>query len=161
MLESTSFWIAVSFFGFIALIIYYGAPKMIGKALDDRADAIRAELNEARRLREEAQNLLAEYQRKQRDAETEAQGIVAQAKYEAELLATEAREKLTESLERRTKLAEDKIVQAEAQAIKDVRAHAAEVAIAAAGQLIADELSKDKSASLIDDAIKGLASKLN
>jgi len=161
MLESTSFWIGVSFFGFIALTVYYGAPKMIAKALDDRADAIRAELDEARRLREEAQNLLAEYQRKQRDAETEAQDIIAQAKHEAELLANEARDKLKETLERRTRLAEDKIVQAEAQALKDVRNHAAEVAVAAAGQLIADGLSKDKAAGLIDDSIKGISSKLN
>ncbi len=161
MLESTSFWVAVSFFLFIALIVYYGAPKLIAKALDDRADAIRTELDEARRLREEAQTLLAEYQRKQRDAETEAQGIVAQAKHEAELLANEARDKLKETLERRTRLAEDKIVQAEAQALKDVRNHAAEVAVAAAGQLIADGLTKDKSASLIDDSIKGISSKLN
>jgi len=161
MLESTSFWVAVSFVLFVALIIYYGAPKMIAKALDDRADAIRAELDEARRLREEAQNLLAEYQRKQRDAEDEAKSIVAQAKHEAELLANEARDKLKETLERRTKLAEDKIVQAEAQALKDVRNHAAEVAVAAAGQLIADGLSKDKAAGLIDDSIKGISSKLN
>ncbi len=161
MLESTSFWVGAAFFGFIALVIYYGAPKMIAKALDDRAEGIRAELDEARRLREEAQNLLAEYQRKQRDAETEAQDIVAQAKHEAELLANEARDKLKETLERRTKLAEEKIVQAEAQAIKDVRTHAAEVAIAAAGQLIADGLSKEKADSLIDDSIKGLSSKLN
>lgn len=161
MLGTPEFWVAVSFVGFIALIIYFGAPKMIAKALDERADGIRTELDEARRLREEAQNLLAEYQRKQRDAEAEAEGIVAQAKHEAELLATEAREKLKDTLARRTKLAEDKIAQAEAQAIKDVRSRAADVAIQAAGKLIADELSKDKAAGLIDESIKGLAAKLN
>ena len=161
MLSTPEFWVAVSFVGFVALVIYLGAPKMIAKALDERAEGIRSELDEARRLREEAQNLLAEYQRKQRDAEAEAEGIVAQAQHEAELLAAEARQKLKETLARRTKLAEDKIAQAEAQAIKDVRSRAADVAIEAAGKLIADELSKDKAAGLIDDSIKGLASKLN
>ena len=106
-------------------------------------------------------NLLAEYQRKQRDAEAEAEGIVAQAKQEAEAFAAEAREKLTESLDRRMKMAEDKISQAEAQAIQDVRARAAEVAVTAAASLLATDLSKDKAKGLVDDSIKGLAAKLN
>jgi F-type H+-transporting ATPase subunit b len=161
MLATPEFWVAISFVGFVALIIYFGAPKMIAKALDDRADRIRAELEEARRLREEAQNLLAEYQRKQRDAEAEADAIVTQARHEAELFAADARTKLKESLQRRMKLAEDKIAQAEAQAIHDVRARAADVAVAAAERLIASELSKDKARGLIDNGIKGLASKLN
>lgn len=161
MLSTPEFWVGVSFVGFLALIVYFGAPKMIAKALDDRADGIRAELDEARRLREEAKNLLADYQRKQRDAEEEAKSIIAQAKHEAELLATEAKEKLTESLIRRSKMAEDKIAQAEAQAIKDVHNKAAEVAIAAVSRLIASDLTKDKATGLVDDSIKGLASKLN
>jgi len=161
MLGLPETWVAVSFVGFIALLIYFGVPKLIGTALDDRADGIRAELDDARKLREEAQNLLAEYQRKQRDAEKEAEGIIAQAKHEAELLATEAREKLKDTLERRTRMAEEKIVQAEAQAIKDIRTHAADVAIVAAERLISSDLSADKASGLIDDSIKGLASKLN
>lgn len=161
MFSTPEFWVLISFIGFIAVVVYFQAPKMVAKALDERAARIRNELEEARRLREEAQNLLAEYQRKQRDAEAEAENIVTQARHEAELYASEAREKLKESLTRRTKLAEDRIAQAEAQAIQDVRARAAEVAVEAAGRLIASDLSKDKAKSLIDDGIKGLSSKLN
>ena len=74
------FWVLVSFIGFMALLAYYGVPRLIGKALDDRADAIRKELDEARRLREEAQALLADYQKKAKEAENEAKGIIDQAK---------------------------------------------------------------------------------
>ena len=112
-------------------------------------------------LREEAQAVLADYQRRQRDAEKEAEGIVTQAMHEAERFAEDARAKLQESLERRTRMAEEKIGQAEAQALKDVQAAAADLAIAAAEKLIATELKGKKADALIDQGIKDVQAKLN
>jgi len=154
-------WVLVSFLLFIALVIYLKVPGMVTKALDDRADQIAKELEEAQKLREEAQALLADYQRRQRDAEQEAEAIVTQAMSEAENFAEEARAKLEESLERRTKLAEDKIDQAEAQALKDVRAAAVDLSIAAAEKLIAQEVGGKKAEALIEQSIKDVQAKLN
>lgn len=161
VLATAEFWVAVAFVGFVALVIYLKAPGMVARALDERADAIRSELEEAQRLREEAQAMLADYQRRQRDAEKEAADIVTLAKEEAESFATEARAKLEESLARRTRIAEEKIAQAEVQALKDVRAAAADAAIAAATALLAEEVTGDTAAGLIDDGINQLGNKLN
>lgn len=160
-ISTPEFWVAVSFFGFIALVIYLKAPGMVAAALDKRADGIRTELEEAQKLREEAQAMLADYQRKQRDAEQEAEAIVSQAKAEAERLAVETREKLAESIERRTKLAEEKIAQAEAQALKEVRSAATDMAVTAAEHLISSELKKADASKLIDTNIKELKKQLN
>jgi len=159
--STPEFWVAVSFFGFLALLVYFKAPGLIASALDKRADGIRVELEEAQKLREEAQAMLADYQRKQRDAEQEADAIISQAKDEAERLAVETREKLAESIERRTKIAEDKIAQAEAQALKDVRAAATDLAVSAAENLIVSELKKADASKLIDTNIKELKKRLN
>jgi len=126
MLHDPVFWTAIAFAGFIAVLLYAKLPAVVCKILDDRADAIRSELEEARNLREQAQTVLADYERKQRQAEKEAEAIITQAKAEAERLAEETRNKLEASIERRTKLAEDKIAQAEIQALKEVRIQAAE-----------------------------------
>lgn len=155
------FWVLVSFLGFIALLMYYGVPGLIGKALDARAEAIKTELDEARRLREEAQALLNDYQAKAKAAEHEAKSIIEQAQREAEALAAESNKSLTESLERRSKMAEEKIARAEAQAVSEVRAAAIDAAISAAEKLIAGKVAGGASASLIDEAIKGLKTKLN
>lgn len=155
------FWVLVSFLGFIALLMYYGVPALIGKALDDRAAAIKDELDEARRLREEAQSLLNDYQTKAKAAEQEAKSIIEQAQREAEALASESQKALAESLERRSKLAEDKIARAEAQAVSEVRAAAVDAAVTAAGKIIAGKVSGASGASLIDEAIKDLKGKLN
>jgi F-type H+-transporting ATPase subunit b len=160
-LSTPEFWVAVSFFGFLALITYYKVPGMVTKALDDRADAIRNELDEARRLREEAQAMLADYERKHRGAEKEAESIITLAKEEAEALAAETREKLTESLERRARIAEDKIARAEEQALGEVRSAAVNVAIAAAEQIITKKMTASASKKLVDESIKDLKSKLN
>jgi F-type H+-transporting ATPase subunit b len=161
MLATPELWVLVSFVLFLALLVYYKIPDRLVKALDDRADRIRAELDEARRLREEAQQILADYQRKQRDAEKEAEDIIAMARREAEVFAGESRKGLDESLQRRLKLAEEKIARAEEQAIKDIRSTAVDVAVAAAERLIAREL-KDKSAeSLVDKSIRDVSAKLN
>jgi len=160
-LSTPEFWVAVSFLGFVALVIYFKAPGMVIKALDDRADAIRHELDEARRLREEAQALLADYERKQRNAEKEADSIIQLARQEAKSLAVETRESLKDSLERRSKLAQDKIARAEEQAIGEVRAAAATAAIAAAHQIIAKKMTPAASSKLVDKSIKDLKAKLN
>ena len=161
MIKEPEFWVAVAFVLFIGVIIYVGGHKKIIEALDHRSARIKAELDEARRLREEAQKLLAEYQRKQREAEQEAEAIVADARAEAERVAAEARSKMEEFVARRTRLAETKIGQAEAQALADVRAAAADAAVAAA-ETILRETAKGKVADdLIVQGIADVKAKLN
>ena len=161
MFATPEFWVLVSFLGFVGLVLYYKVPAMIAGMLDKRAADIAAELDEARRLREEAQQLLASYQRKQREAMKEAEDIVTQAKAEAEQLAKETRANMEAQVERRTKLAEDKIAQAEAQALADVRSVAADVAIGAARRVIAEKVDASADAKLIEKSIADLASKLH
>ena len=161
MFASPDFWVLISFLMFIGLLVYFKVPGMIVGLLDKRAADIAAELDEARRLREEAQQLLASYQRKQRDAMKEAEDIVAQAKVEAENLAKEIRANMELQVERRTNLAEDKIAQAESQALSEVRATAAEVAIGAARNVIADKVTAAEDEKLVERSIADLASKLH
>jgi F-type H+-transporting ATPase subunit b len=161
MFKTAEFWVAVSFFIFVGLLIWKGVPGMITSALDARADKIKAQLDEAQKLREEAQILLAEYERKRKDAEKEAQSIVDQAEKEAESFAVEARVKLKDSMARRTKMAEDKIAQAEAQAVKEVRAAAADLAITAATTMVADSAKGAKGNKLIDESIALIKTRLN
>lgn len=161
MLHSAEFWVYLSFFVFLGVLIYLKVPGMIAGALDKRADAIREELDEARRLREEAQSVLAEYERKQRDAEDEAAEIVALAKKEAKALAAETRERLKETLERRTKIAEEKIARAEEQASNEVRAMAVDVAIDVARNIIDKKMTPAASTKLIDKNIEELKTRLN
>jgi len=158
---TAEFWVAVAFFAFIGLLVYYNVPSMIAKALDSRADAIRQELDEARRLREEAQQLLDDYLRKRREAEEEARAIIEQAKLEAEALAAETRRNLQESLERQTKLAEEKIARAEAEALNEVRAAAVDSAIAAAERIIKSKVTPEVNARLVDQSMSELKRKLN
>ena len=160
-LSTPEFWVAVSFVGFVLLIMYFKVPAQMGALLDDRADKIRNELDEARRLREEAQAMLAEFERKQRDAQKEAESIITLAKQEAETLAKETREKLKDSLERRGKIAEEKIARAEEQAVSEVRSVAVNVAIAAAEQIIESKMTPAASKKLVDQSIKDLKTKLN
>jgi F-type H+-transporting ATPase subunit b len=155
--EDPALWVAVAFFGFVALLIYYGVPGKMAAALDSHADKIRSDLDEARRLREEAQALLAEFKRKQHDAEAEAAEIVTLAKREAENLAAETGRKLTEQLERRARQAEDKIARAEAQAMNEVRARASELSIKAAEVVIRERLAGNQGETLVNDTIADLA----
>lgn len=159
--EDPLFWVSVSFLAFLALLVYYRVPAVLTKALDDRAEGIRRELDEARKLREEAQALLTDYQRKAREAETEAQSIVEQAKREAEALAADARKTLAESLERRSKIAEEKIARAEAQAVSEVRSTAVETALAAAHEILKSRASGATGDSLVSQSISDLGGKLN
>lgn len=155
------FWVAVSFVIFVGILIYVGAHKMILGALDQRTAMIKAELDEARRLKEEAQALLAQYKRKQDEAEQEAAGIIVGARAEAERLAAEAQAKTEEFLARRTKLVETKIAQAEAQAVADVRNAAAEAAVAAAEQVLKETVKGKVAGDLIGKGIAELKGKLN
>jgi len=155
------FWVMIAFIGFVALLIYYGVPGAVGKALDDRATAIRADLDEARRLRDEAHALLADYQRRSREAEDETKTILEQAKREGEALAAETRKTLQESVERRTKLAEEKIERAEAQALSDVRTAAVESAIAVAEKILKSRVAGATADTLIENGIRDLDGKLN
>lgn len=155
------FWVMVAFVAFLALLVYYRVPAAVTKALDDRADAIRKELDEARKLREEAQALLSDYQRKAREAEKEAQSIVEQAKREAEALAADSHKALAESLERRSKIAEEKIARAEAQALSEVRSTAVETALAAAHEILKSRAGGSTGEALVSQSIKDLRGKLN
>lgn len=156
-----TFWVLIAFVAFFALIAYLKVPGSIKKSLDTRAEAIRNELDEARRLRDEAKALLDDYVQKGRQAEDEAKAIIEQAKQEAEALAAETRKNLQESVERRTKQAEEKIARAEAQALSEVRASAVDSAIAAAEKIVKERASGAKAGSLIDDSIRALTGKLN
>ena len=153
-------WVAVAFVIFVGLLGYLGVHRQLTKALDNRAGRIKSELDEARRLKEEAAALLSEYQRRQQDAEREAQQIIATAQAEAERVAAEAHAKLEDFIARRGKIAEAKIAQAETQALADVRAAAAEAATAAAelilGRTVKGKVADDLLAKGIDDVKKNL-----
>jgi F-type H+-transporting ATPase subunit b len=161
MLGMAEFWVGLAFLAFFAILFYFKVPALIAKALDDRAAGIRKELDEARRLREEAQALLADYQRKHRNAAQEAEAIVEQARREAEAFAAETRRSLAETVERRRKQAEEKIARAETQAVEDVRAAAVDLAIAAAEKILREKAAGAGGAALIDESIKTLKTRLN
>jgi F-type H+-transporting ATPase subunit b len=155
------FWVAVAFVIFVGVLGYFGVHKLLVKGIDDRRDRIRTELDEARRLKAEAEALLASYRRKQHEAEQEAQAIVASAKTEAERLAIEAEAKIEEFVGRRTKMAESKIAQAEARALADVRSAAAEAAVAAAETILTHTVKNKVADDLIAKGIADLKGKLN
>jgi F-type H+-transporting ATPase subunit b len=155
------FWVAVAFVAFLGVLVYFGVHEMMAKYIDQRRDRIKGELDEALRLKEEAQALLAQYQRKQREAEQEAAAIIAGATAEAERMVTEAKAKMEEFIARRGKMAEAKIAQAEAQALADVRAAAAEAAVSAAETILSQTVKGDVADRLIVKGIDDVKSKLN
>jgi F-type H+-transporting ATPase subunit b len=155
-----TFWVAVGFVIFVALTARPIAKAALA-ALDDRAARIKAQLDEAKTLREAAQKALAESQRKQRDALAETEKIVEHAREEARRIRDEAEAELERSLARRAQQAEEKIAQAEAAALKEVRDQAVDVALAAATKLIAEEVKPAKAKKIIDQSIDELSSKLN
>ncbi len=161
LLLEAEFWVAVGFVVFCGILVYVGVPKLMLDALDQRSARIKAELDEARRLRDEAEKLLHEYQGKQRQAEGEAAAIIASAKAEAERVAAEAKAKMEEFVARRTRMAEAKIAQAETQALSDVRAAAAEAAVAAAGKILRKSTKGKVADALIAQGIKDVKAKLN
>ena len=156
------FWVAVAFVIFLIVLGYYfQVHRKLVNGIDDRRDRIRAELDEARRLKEEAQALLAGYQRKQHEVEQEAQAILAGAKAEAERLAGEATARMEEVIARHTRMAEEKIAQAEAHALADVRSAAAEAAVAAAESILTRSVKDKVADQLLASGIAGLKSSLD
>ncbi len=154
------FWVTVAFF-LVVGAAWRPVSAGLKAALDARSAKIRARLEEAERLREEAQEMLVHYRRKQHEVTKDAEEIIARARAEADRLAAHAEKELTESLARRERMAIDRIAAAEAQAIKDVRALAAEVAVTAAGRLLAEKLAPHQASDLVDGAIRDLAGKFN
>jgi F-type H+-transporting ATPase subunit b len=154
-------WVAIAFLIFVGVVIKLGAPQVLFKALDDRSLRIRAELDEALKLRKEAEGVLAEYRRRQGEAEQTAESIIVNARVEADRMAEEAKAKIEEFIARRTKMAETKIAQAEAQALADVRAAAADLAIAAAEAILAKTTHGAAAEALLAQGIGDLKAKLH
>jgi F-type H+-transporting ATPase subunit b len=150
------FWVAVSFFIFIGVLVYLGVHKKVANELDARALRISKELEEVRRLREEAEKLLADNRRKLGDVVTDVDNIIALAARQAETLAVETRQSLKERVERRIKLAEEKIARAEMEAVRELRNDAVDVAIAAAQNLIAAKLTPNRAKKLVSESTKAL-----
>jgi F-type H+-transporting ATPase subunit b len=161
ILLEAEFWVAVAFVIFLAVLYKFGVHRTALSALDDRSNRIKSELDEARRLKDEAQALLAASQRRHREAESEAQDIIASARAEAERVAADAKIKAEEFVARRTKMAENKIGQAEAQAVAEVRAAAAEAAVAAAEKILGDSVKGKVADDLIGQGIAEMRTKLN
>jgi len=160
-LSNTDFIVAIAFLIFISILVRFKVPSLLAGLLDKRAEGIQSELDEARALREEAQSILASYERKQLEVQEQADRIVAQAKESAAEAAEQAKKDLAVSIERRVQAAQDQITSAEQGAVKQVRDEAARIAVAAAGQVVAKEMSAVKSGSLIDDAIEVVEAKLH
>jgi F-type H+-transporting ATPase subunit b len=161
MFSNPEFWVAVAFIIMLGVFAYLGVHKTVLSALDHRADRIKAELDDARRLKEEATKVLADYKARRASAEAEAQEIVASAKAEAERIAAEAKAKMEDFVARRTKAAEGKIALAEAQALADVRAAAAEAAVAAASSVLSQTVKGRVADDLLTKGIAEVRQKLN
>ncbi|WP_273784804.1 F0F1 ATP synthase subunit B [Brucella intermedia] len=156
-----TFWALIGLIIFLAILAYLKVPGMVGRSLDERADRIKNELEEARTLREEAQQLLAEYHRKRKEAEKEASDIVASAEREAKALLEDAKRATEEYVARRNKLAEQKIATAEVDAINAVRASAVDLAVAAAGRIVAEKVDAKVAGNLFKDALSQVKTNLN
>ena len=161
MLYQAETWVAVAFLVLVAIFLYMGVPGLVARALDHRAERIKAELDEARRLKEEALALVESYRRKKQEAEKEAEDIVASAKSEAERLEAEAKTRVEDFVARRTKMAETKIAQAEAQAMSEVRAAAVDAAVAAAESILTESAKGKVAADLLAKGIQDVRTKLN
>jgi F-type H+-transporting ATPase subunit b len=161
MLLEPEFWVAVAFVILMGVFAYFGIHRTLLKTLDHRSDRIRAELDDARRLKEEAAKLLAEYKARGASAEREAQDIIAAAKIEAERIASEAKTKMEDFVARRTKTAESKIALAEAQALADVRAAAADAAVTAASTILSQSVKGSVADELLAKGIVEVREKLN
>lgn len=156
-----TFWALVGLVIFLGILAYVKVPAKIAGSLDNRADQIRNELEQAKKLREEAQQLLAEYQRKRKEAESEAADILSAAKKEAAVLRDEAKAKTEDYVTRRTAMAEQKIRQAEADAINEVRASAVDLAVAAAQGLIGKKVDTRAADALFKSSLDELKTRLN
>ena len=160
-LRNTDFVVLLAFILFIAILFYFKVPSRIAGMLDSRAEGIKAELEEARALREEAQSLLASYERKQKEVQDQADRIVSAAREEAEAAAAQSRVELEKSLERRMAAADEQIGSAQAAAVKEVRDEAVVIAIAAARDVIAKQMTAAEGNKLIDESIAQVEAKLH
>lgn len=160
-LKNTDFVVLISFLVFIGILVYFKVPGMIVGLLDKRAEQIRTELEEARALREEAKALLASYERKQKEVKEQADQIVAGAKAEAEAAAAQAKVDLKNAIARRLAAAEEQIAAAEGNAVREVREKAISIAVAAAGEVLAKQMTAEGSAASIDAAIAEVDAKLH
>ena len=160
-LSNTNFVVLLAFLLFLGVLAYFKVPGMIGSQLDQRADSIKAELDEARALREEAQTILASYERKQKEVQEQADRIVAAAREDAAAAANQAKQDLKQSIARRLAAAEDQIASAEASAVKEVRDQAIIIAIGAANDVIAKQMTAADGNKLIDEAIAEVDAKLH
>ncbi|SPJ30055.1 F0F1 ATP synthase subunit B [Falsiruegeria mediterranea] len=160
-LGNTDFVVTLGFLVFIGVLFYFKVPGMIGGALDNRAQGIQSELDEARALRDEAQALLASYERKQKEVQDLAAAIVAAAKDDASLAAEQAKADLEVSIARRLAAAQDQIASAEASAVKEVRDQAITIAVSAANEVIANQMTAAQGNKLIDAAIAEVEAKLH
>ncbi|HTP91089.1 MAG TPA: ATP F0F1 synthase subunit B [Xanthobacteraceae bacterium] len=160
-LQETENWVAIGLIIFLGLLAYLGVHRKLLEALDGRQGRIKAELDEAVRLKQEAQALLAEFERKGREAENEAAAIIAGAKVEAERIAAEAKSRMEDFVARRTKMAETKIAQAEAQALADVRSAAADAAVAAAEKILSAATKGKIADDLLAQGITDVKQKFN
>lgn len=161
LLKDTSTWVLLGFLIVIGIFVWQGVFKKLGGFLSGRAKLIQDQLDEARSMREEAQRLLADYQKRQREAETEADDIIAQAKADAKAMSAEAKTKLEEQVARRTQAAHDRIARAEAQALAEVRAQTADLAVDAAREIIKARTDGSAQKALLDRAIADIRGKLN
>jgi F-type H+-transporting ATPase subunit b len=160
-LGNTNFVVLIAFLLFVGVLLYLKVPSLLGGKLDERAEGIKAELEEARALREEAQTLLAGYERKQKEVQEQSTRIVEHAKQEAAAAAEQAKEDLKGTIARRLKAAEDQIASAEAGAVKEVRDQAVSIAVAAARDVIAKQMTAADANKLIEDAISEVDAKLH
>ena len=160
-LNNTDIVVALGFLIFLAILVYFGVPRMLGGRLDARAAEIRSDLDEARALREEAQSLLASYERKQKEVAEQAEQIVTAARTDAEAAAEAAKADIRRSVERRLATATEQIAAAEKAAIRQVKDRAVAVAIAAAGEVIGRNMKADEADALIDAAIGEVGAKLH
>lgn len=160
-LTNTNFVVLIAFILFVAVLLYLKVPGLLGGMLDKRAEGIRAELDEAKSLREEAQTVLAEYERKAREVEEQSKRIVEHAKDEAKAAAEQAKDDLKVSMARRIAAAEEQIESAQSKAVKEVRDQAVSVAVSAARTVIAKQMTAAQGNALVDDAIKAVESKLH
>lgn len=160
-LNDTNFVVAIAFVIFVGILIYFGVPKMVGKLLDDRAEGIKADIDEARSLREEAQTILASFERKHKEVQSQVEGIIEHAKSEAETAAEAAKAELKDNIARRIAAAEDQIKSAEEAAVRQVKDEAIAVAIDAAQDVIAKKMTAKDAGSLIDEAIDQVGAKLH
>lgn len=160
-LFNTDFVVLIGFLLFLAILFYFNVPSLLGGLLDKRAEQIKADIDEARALREEAQTILASYERKQREVAEQSERIVTAAREDAAAAAEQAKEDLKASIARRLQAAEEQIASAEQSAVRDVRDRAVEVAIAAAAQVIAAQTTAAQANKLIDSAIADVEAKLH